>query len=69
MVLILVDCRKSSKYLSFCKQEPDVSDFLSQGVIIALDVSRKTLRRIRLTYFWAFGYNAVMIPIAAGELM
>ncbi len=47
---------------------PDVSVSLSQGVIIALDVSRKTLRRIRLNYLWAFGYNVVMIPIAAGEL-
>ena len=27
-----------------------------------------TLRRIRLNYLWAFGYNTVMIPIAAGAL-
>ncbi|DBA89532.1 TPA: hypothetical protein ACH3X1_016182 [Trebouxia sp. C0004] len=39
-----------------------------QGVIIALDVSKKTLRRIRLNYLWAFGYNVVMIRIAAGVL-
>ncbi|KAL0018333.1 hypothetical protein WJX77_003796 [Trebouxia sp. C0004] len=38
------------------------------GVIIALDVSKKTLRRIRLNYLWAFGYNVVMIRIAAGVL-
>ncbi len=27
-----------------------------------------TLRRIRLNYLWAFGYNTIMIPIAAGAL-
>lgn len=39
-----------------------------QDVVTALDISRATLRRIWLNYFWAFGYNVVMIPIAAGEL-
>jgi hypothetical protein len=67
--MILVECRKSSRYLSFGRLTPDICVFFSQGVIIALDVSRKTLRRIRLNYFWAFGYNVVMIPIAAGELL
>lgn len=35
-------------------------------VVTALDVSRLTLRRIRLNYFWAMVYNVVMIPVAAG---
>ncbi|KAL9558401.1 hypothetical protein MBANPS3_000901 [Mucor bainieri] len=32
------------------------------------DVSRTVVRRIRFNFFWAFLYNAVAIPIAAGVL-
>lgn len=32
------------------------------------DVSRTVVRRIRFNFFWAFLYNAVAIPIAAGIL-
>lgn len=39
-----------------------------EDVLTALDLSRKTFRRIRLNYVWAMGYNVVMIPIAAGVL-
>ncbi|KAF5841526.1 hypothetical protein DUNSADRAFT_12454 [Dunaliella salina] len=39
----------------------DLSD-----VVTALDVSRVTFNRIRLNYFWAMGYNVLMIPLAAG---
>lgn len=37
-------------------------------VLTALDLSRVTFNRIRMNYLWAFGYNAVAIPIAAGVL-
>lgn len=37
-------------------------------VLTALDLSAKTFRRIRLNYCWAFGYNTLMIPLAAGVL-
>lgn len=39
-----------------------------EDVITAIDLSRKTFFRIRLNYIWAFGYNVIGMPIAAGIL-
>lgn len=38
------------------------------GVVNALHVSQHTIRNIRQNLFWAFGYNVLLIPVAAGAL-
>ena len=39
-----------------------------RGVVDALDLSRATMRNIRENLVFAFGYNTIGIPIAAGVL-
>lgn len=38
------------------------------AVVSAFAISRATMRNIRQNLFWAFGYNALLIPVAAGAL-
>ncbi|MCS6762329.1 MAG: heavy metal translocating P-type ATPase [Candidatus Devosia symbiotica] len=39
-----------------------------KGVLDALVISRETMKNIWQNLFWAFGYNALLIPVAAGVL-
>lgn len=42
------------------------SDLLD--VVTAIQLSKKTIRNIKQNLFWAFGYNVIGIPVAAGVL-
>jgi len=40
-----------------------------EGVVDALLIARRTMAKVRQNLIWAFGYNLVVLPIAAGALL
>ncbi len=40
-----------------------------RDVALGVELSKKTMRKIDTNLFWAFAYNAIMIPIAAAGLL
>jgi Cu2+-exporting ATPase len=39
------------------------------GIVRALEIARRTMAKVRQNLAWAFGYNLIVLPIAAGVLL
>jgi Cu+-exporting ATPase len=51
----------------------DVADIILinkdlRTVASSIELSKKTMRTIKMNLFWAFGYNIILIPVAMGIL-
>jgi len=56
------DIAKETAAIVLIKDDP-------RNVAVAIGLSRKTLSKIKENLFWAFAYNVILIPVAAGALV
>jgi P-type Cu+ transporter len=40
-----------------------------RDVVTAIELSRATMRKIQQNFFWALGYNTILVPVAAVGLL
>jgi len=40
-----------------------------EGIVAALRLARRTMAKVRQNLAWAFGYNLIVLPLAAGVLL
>ncbi|WP_396099581.1 heavy metal translocating P-type ATPase [Cyanobium sp. WAJ14-Wanaka] len=40
-----------------------------EGLVLALGLARRTMAKVRQNLAWAFGYNLIVLPLAAGVLL
>ena len=57
---------QSGRFMAY--QSCSTATLCTQDVLTAIDLSKKTFRRIWINYFWTFCYNCLMMPLAAGAL-
>ena len=39
------------------------------GMLLAISIASRTMAKVRQNLVWAFGYNLIVLPIAAGALL
>ncbi len=39
-----------------------------RGLVTAIQLGKRTIRTMKQNFFWAFAYNTLLIPVAAGIL-
>lgn len=57
----------SAKFVLLQQQGTGKTDYLS-SILVLIDLSRTTFRRVKFNFAWALVYNTIAIPVAAGVI-